>query len=264
MTNYIVLYWWYSISSYSIYNLEKLYNIKNIITDTNSLHIYQASCLFIFACMIRSIFPRKDGQRICLFDTWLSYPLTGRILATIGEISFGYQLTLITKLFAKKLNCYKIYYLMNYIMFLIFIAQIFCWYGVLFQNNLMHVIEESIWMISMVCIGFSYLYFNIFIKNIQTKQYFYIAFIISYIYMIFMILIDIPMYYNRYLKSNVIINRTLYDSIKDMALCYISSDTLDIWEYNIWADEIPWMTGYFIGATYLSINLNHFKNLLIN
>ena len=152
MENFITLLWWYSISIYSFYNLKYLYDYRIHITH-DTLWMYQSSCIFIIACSARSIFPRIDVERICFYDNWISYPLVGRTLATFGEIAFGYQLTLITKIFACKLNCYKIYNLMNIVMSLIIIAQFFCWNGVLFQKDFMHVIEESIWAFSMATIG---------------------------------------------------------------------------------------------------------------
>src|SRR5688572_3982015 len=41
---------------------------------------------YVFGCAFRSILPRADVQRICLFDTWLSSVLIGRSVATIAEI----------------------------------------------------------------------------------------------------------------------------------------------------------------------------------
>jgi hypothetical protein len=257
------LFWWYLISKFSIHNIEILYyNRKYITNDINSLRNYQASCIFVAACTIRSFYPRIDGKRICFFDTWISYPLIGRICATFGELAFVYQLTLITKLYAHKLDCYKIYHMMNIIMNLIVIAQIFCWYGVLFQKNMMHVIEESIWMFTMSLIGFSYLYFSKLVKDVKLKYYFVFGFCLSSIYTMFMLYVDIPMYYNRYLVSNlepVKTNMSLYNSLIDLTSCKQISQS-----YNIWKDEIPWMTGYFIGATWVSINLVHFPELLGN
>ena len=272
MKNLITLIWWYLISKYSIHNLQKLYS-KYITNDLKSLRNYQASCIFIIACAIRSIFPRIDGSRICFFDFWISYPLVGRTFATFGELAFVYQLTLVTKSFALQLECSKIYHSMTMIMSLIFIAQLFCWYGVLYQNNMMHVIEESIWMFSMAYIGLSYLYFCDLIKNIHVKTYFLLAFIGACIYTMFMLFVDIPMYYERdqnkykiilsdpslYVKFKIISQRSLYESVKDMASCQQISKS-----YDVWKDEIPWMSGYFIGATWLSISLIHYQNLNIN
>jgi hypothetical protein len=43
-----------------------------------------ASAIYVFGCAFRSIFPRADVQRICLFDTWLSSVALGRSVATIA------------------------------------------------------------------------------------------------------------------------------------------------------------------------------------
>lgn len=260
MENLIVLIWWFIISAYSLYNIQKLYYLKYDKNNKVSYYIYQSSCMFIMACSIRSIFPRIDGYRVCMFNSWISYPLVGRILATFGELAFVYQLTLVTKIFARKFNCYKIYNTMNIVMGLIFIAQIFCWYGVLFQRNMMHVIEESIWMITMLSIGYSYFYFY----SLTRCKLFVYAFLISIGYTLFMIFIDIPMYYNRYLISNdryLISNhpeyKSIYNTINDISCCKTISSS-----YLIWKDAIPWMTGYFIGATFLSIKMNNIQEFL--
>lgn len=258
MQNLLVLGWWFLISTYSLYNIKKLYYIKYNKNNIIDVHVFKSSCIFILACCIRSIFPRIDGRRICIINTWLSYTLVGRICATFGELAFVYQLTLTTKSIARRLNCYQIYNGMDVIMGLIFIAQLFCWYGVLYQNNLMHVIEEGIWMITMPIIGFSYLYFSNLIINNITKYKFLIVFIISIGYTMFMIFIDVPMYYNRYLEYNNFNYNSFYENIKDTLYCKLVS-----YSYSIWKNEISWMTGYFIGATYLSIELNNFRKLVI-
>jgi len=40
---------------------------------------------YVFGCAFRSILPRADVQRICLFDTWLSSVAVGRTVATLAE-----------------------------------------------------------------------------------------------------------------------------------------------------------------------------------
>ena len=44
--------------------------------------------IYVFGCAFRSILPRADVQRICLFDTWLSSVFVGRSVATVAEICF--------------------------------------------------------------------------------------------------------------------------------------------------------------------------------
>src|SRR6266498_5139232 len=49
------------------------------------------SAAYVFGCAFRSVLPRADVQRICLFDTWLSSVLVGRSVATVAEICFVIQ-----------------------------------------------------------------------------------------------------------------------------------------------------------------------------
>src|SRR5262249_520284 len=44
---------------------------------------------YVFGCAFRSLLPRADVQRICLFDTWLSSVVIGRSVATAAEICFA-------------------------------------------------------------------------------------------------------------------------------------------------------------------------------
>src|SRR5215469_7792366 len=46
---------------------------------------------YVFGCAFRSLLPRADVQRICLFDTWLSSVTIGRSVATVAELCFAAQ-----------------------------------------------------------------------------------------------------------------------------------------------------------------------------
>src|SRR4029450_10684653 len=50
---------------------------------------------YVFGCAFRSVLPRADVQRICLFDTWLSSVLVGRSVATVAEVCFIVQWAII-------------------------------------------------------------------------------------------------------------------------------------------------------------------------
>jgi hypothetical protein len=53
------------------------------------------SAAYVFGCAFRSVLPRADIQRICLFDTWLSSVTVGRSVATVAEICFVAQWAII-------------------------------------------------------------------------------------------------------------------------------------------------------------------------
>src|SRR5258707_2300872 len=50
---------------------------------------------YVFGCAFRSVLPRADVQRICLFNTWLSSVMIGRTVATIAEVCFAAQWVII-------------------------------------------------------------------------------------------------------------------------------------------------------------------------
>src|ERR1700689_5636461 len=53
------------------------------------------SAAYVFGCAFRSLLPRADVQRICLFDTWLSSVVVGRAVATLAELCFAAQWTIV-------------------------------------------------------------------------------------------------------------------------------------------------------------------------
>jgi hypothetical protein len=55
---------------------------------------------YVFGCAFRSVLPRADVQRICLFDTWLSSVFVGRSVATVAEICFVVQWAIVLHLLA--------------------------------------------------------------------------------------------------------------------------------------------------------------------
>src|SRR6201988_331786 len=53
------------------------------------------SAVYVFGCAFRSLLPRADVERICLFNTWLSSVLVGRSVATVAELAFAAQWAII-------------------------------------------------------------------------------------------------------------------------------------------------------------------------
>src|SRR5271170_8378202 len=55
------------------------------------------AAVYVLACAFRSVLPRADVQRICLFDTWLSSVLIGRSVATVAELCFAAQWAMVLR-----------------------------------------------------------------------------------------------------------------------------------------------------------------------
>ena len=98
--------------------------------------------IYVVACGIRSIWPRKDGARICFYDHWISIVFIGRTLATYAELAFCAQLCLALISMTGETDLANILFGSN------IIAQSFCWYSVITCDQRDHIIEEIIWMLT--------------------------------------------------------------------------------------------------------------------
>src|ERR1700744_4070544 len=87
------------------------------------------SAAYVFGCAFRSVLPRADVQRICLFDTWLSSVLVGRSVATIAELCFAAQWAIILQQLGEVTGAETTLNAALVIMPLIFIAEGFSWYA---------------------------------------------------------------------------------------------------------------------------------------
>ena len=146
----ITILWWLFISLASIYNIFDITSFF-INTDFKNNHFYLKnitilSMIYTYVGALRSFFPKKDVERICMVDSIFSYTFFGRTIATIAEISFAQFIVLIFKgivaYLGKKYDIkFGNFYLIDLLVPLISIAQIFCWSGCLTTNSLLNVIE---------------------------------------------------------------------------------------------------------------------------
>lgn len=209
--------------------------------------------IFTIACAIRSIWPRQDGLRICFYDSPLSLVIIGRSLATIAELSFMAQIcTLIAKI-TKTTKFADLWFNLN------IVAQSCCWYSVITQDQRGHVIEESIWMLTilsmMILLG--HYYYTTSNNLSKSSVIFTMVFIFAgLIYVAFMCKVDIPMYYNRFIEdtNNGKIYQSFSEGFNEIKTCVkISSDD------SVWIEEMPWMTGYFTLAVWSSMIMSSVK-----
>lgn len=267
--------WWFILSSFSIFYLYQAFlmlNKKNNDSKKSPKQLQYCASIYIFACAVRSIWPRIDVERICFFDSWISYPIVGRSLATIAEVCFAHQIAYVLGSIATQLKCYKINSELKLVVPLIIIAQTCCWFGVTTQKQLWHSIEESMWLIVMQVCGVFALYMSTLIDGrspingkvlngsekaiyneiLSTKYKLQLSFLLSICFSIFMFYIDVPMYFERYNQDerNNKTYLTFIEGVYDSTSCKLISKHM-----NEWAPEMPWLSGYFIGATFLSLKL---------
>ena len=92
--------WWGLLTLVSAANIAAWFLLYHQIQDwpaarldsTSGVELMLFLCAaYVFGCAFRSLLPRADVQRICLFDTWLSSVAVGRSVATVAEICFAVQ-----------------------------------------------------------------------------------------------------------------------------------------------------------------------------
>jgi hypothetical protein len=221
------------------------------------------SGMYVFACAYRSFLPRIDLERYCLWDTMLSSIFLGRSAATIAEISFAAQIALYLRQLADIHDhpCAKV--LSAVLVPMITIAQCFCWTGVVTLNHAYHAIEESIWAICSLLVGFE---MGSLVLYYPEKRSLYSAgvfgFIISIAFCYYMITVDVPMYIRRWKegweqaemagKDRKVVRMTSFEGGKDALHRRIVTKSWDVWR-----EETVWLTGYFTSAVWLSLLLVH-------
>src|ERR1044072_5161514 len=108
---------------------------------------------YVFGCAFRSVLPRADVQRICLFDTWLSSVVVGRSVATVAEVCFVAQWAIILHQLGTVTGSDTVLNVAWIIVPLILIAECFSWDAVLTTNFLYNAIENSLWAVAFFLVG---------------------------------------------------------------------------------------------------------------
>lgn len=206
---------------------------------------------YVFGCAFRSILPRADVQRICLFDTWLSSVVIGRSVATVAEICFAVQWAIVLRQLGGIAGAETTVNVAWAVVPLILVAQCCSWYGVLTTNYLANAIENSIWAVAflLVAIGLCRLLpeFDGLIRW---------AIVVAIIgiagYLAFLITIDVPMYLSRWQDGLANGSKVLspLDGLRDASTRWVVTH-----DFAQWKNEIAWMSLYFTAAVWASLAL---------
>jgi hypothetical protein len=113
------------------------------------------SGLFVAACAFRSFLPRVDLERICLWDVSLSSVVVGRTVATIAELCFAWQCTLLLFKLSALTGSSVIGTIGLAVLPIIVVAELACWFAVATLNHIWHAVEELLWsiMVGLVAAG---------------------------------------------------------------------------------------------------------------
>jgi hypothetical protein len=207
--------------------------------------------VYVFGCAFRSLLPRADVQRICLFDTWLSSVVVGRSVATVAEICFVAQWAIILHQLGSMTGADTTLHAAWVIVPLILIAECLSWYAVLTTNYLGNAIENSIWAVAFFLVGIGLCRLLPEFDG-PVRVGLVIAIIGIAGYLAFLMTIDIPMYLSRW-RAKVADGSKLLrplDGLRDVSTRWVVTHDLAEWK-----DEIAWMSLYFSVAVWVSLAL---------
>jgi hypothetical protein len=206
---------------------------------------------YVFGCAFRSVLPRADVQRICLYDSFLSSVLIGRSVATVAELCFAAQWAIILSQLGGVAGAETAVNAATIILPLIVIAEICSWYAVLTKNFLFNAIENSLWAVTFAVIGIG---LGRLVPEFEgVVRWLLIAGIIGIaFYLAFLVVIDVPMYLNRWRAGLADGSKYLHplEGLRDTATRWIVTH-----DFNHWKDEIAWMSLYFSAAVWASLAL---------
>jgi hypothetical protein len=226
--------------------------------STSSIELMLLLCAaYVFGCAFRSLLPRADVQRICLFDTWLSSVVVGRSVATVAEICFAAQWAIILHQPGTMTGADTTLNAAWVIVPLILIAECFSWYAVLTTSYLGNAIENSIWAVAFFVVGIGLCRLLPEFDG-PVRVVLAIAIIGIAGYLAFLITIDVPMYLSRW-RADVADGSKLLrplEGLRDVSTRWVVTH-----DFAEWKDEIAWMSLYFSAAVWVSLALCVFYSL---
>jgi hypothetical protein len=212
------------------------------------------SAVYVFGCAFRSVLPRADVQRICLFNTWLSSVLIGRSIATAAELCFAIQWAIVLRELARIAHSDTARNISRLIVPLIMLAETCSWYAVISTNFLGNVLENSLWTVTFTLVAVA-------LVRLATSFRGVVQLIIAATaagaagYVVFMSTVDVPMYVLRW-QTELADGRQILGfvaGLQDVASRWVVTHSIAHWR-----GEIAWMSLYFSVAVWASLLLGSF------
>jgi len=213
--------------------------------------LFLLCAVYVLGCAFRSVLPRADVQRICLFDTWLSSVMVGRSVATVAELCFAAQWAIVLYTLGRVANSDTAKNIAKAIVPIIVVAEIFSWSAVITTNFLGNVLENSLWTITFLLIGIA---LSRLVPRFRGPAQLAIAAAAAGIaaYVVFMATIDVPTYFGRW-QADLASGKDYFGlvaGLHDVATRWIVTHDLAPWR-----DELAWMALYFSMAVWSSLAL---------
>ncbi len=205
------------------------------------------SGVYVGVCGFRSLFPRIDLERVCLWDTWLSAIVIGRVAATVAELCFALQCGLFVHRLSDITGIPLLAAGAQAFVPLAVLAEVVCWYAVLSLNHIGHAIEEALWAAMMLILAAASGAAALAIDG--PLSWLLIAGSLVYgVGATLTIVVDVAMYVRRWRVGAAGVRLTLATGLRD---CRVRRQPTFAWD--IWREEVPWMTLYFSVGVWTSL-----------
>ncbi len=222
-------------------------------------HAVNAACLmqlmlsavYMLGCAFRSVLPVYDIPRIVIVESRLSSVMVGRSVATVAELCFAIQWALILHRMALLSHSPFGDAVSLAIVPLVIVAECCSWHAVLTTEQRGHMVENSLWGIAAALVVASLL-----VIGPHRHAQFYWPMVIWSIggaaYAAFIFLLDVPMYWSRWLADRAAGRRYLSvaQGVVDVCRRQVVS-----YRWEDWKSEMLWMSLYFSLGVWASISL---------
>jgi len=258
-----VAIWWLFLLAVSAVNvalwlaLYRQFRRRSLNLGPNSVRVDLMVLLcgaYVFGCAFRSVLPRADVQRICLFDTWLSSIALGRSVATIAELCFVIQWAIVLRQLADMVQSETVRKVSSVIVPLIVLAECCSWYAVITTSYLGNAVENSLWAFSFLLIAVALVRllgeFHGIVRGAIVAA---IAGVAGYL--AFLVAVDVPMYLARW-QADFANGKSLlgvFPGLHDVGTRWTATHDIAHWR-----DEMAWMALYFSVAVWSSLALCSF------
>ena len=246
------LCWWLLLSLVSAGNLVLWFVVAREVYGPSDGYVAQQlllSGIFAAACAFRSVLPRVDLERLCLWNSRLSSIFVGRSVATVAELCFAAQCALFISKLSAQTGSASLQVVGWSLVPLIVLAQLCCWYAVISLNHLGHAIEEILWSVLAFLVALSLALtlgempaYSRLLSRFGVLACAGAAFL--------MLAVDVPMYFARWREGRS-------SGVRYLSMMEGLSDALQrrrvAHRWSDWRPEVPWMSLYFSVGVWLSL-----------
>ena len=207
------------------------------------------SGLFVAACAFRSILPRVDLERFCLWDSPLSSVFLGRAVATIAELGFASQCALLLFKLSHSIGAPIIRTIGLTVLPIVIIAELACWFAVVTLNHIAHAVEELLWSIMVALVAAGLVIYSQHTGG-GLPVWIVTGLIASAGTTALIVFVDIPLYIARWRTGRRAGLRYLRirDGLKD---AFVRRHRTHASEH--WRNEVLWMSLYFSAGVWVSL-----------